>query len=43
MKKQVIYNRARNIWMGWEIYPNGNAQVVKTFKTEAAARKWERA
>ena len=43
MKKQVIYNPVRKLWMGWVIEANGNAEVKKTFKTEAAARKWAEA
>lgn len=40
MKYDVTYNRARNLWMVWRVWNNGNAEVVKTFKTETGARKW---
>ena len=40
MKYEVQYNPARKVWMVWKVYPNGNASVVKTFKTETGARKW---
>ena len=36
MKYDVIYNRARNIYMVWR---NGS-EVVKTFKTLEAAERW---
>lgn len=40
MTYQVQYNRARNVWVVWRISGNGNAEIVKTFKTESAATKW---
>ena len=40
MRYEVLYNKVRNVWVVWCIENNGNAQVVKTFKTEASARKW---
>lgn len=40
MKYEVVFNKARNLWMVWRIARNGNAEVVKTFKTETSARKW---
>lgn len=39
MKYEVQYNPARKIWVVWKIYTNG-AEIVKTFKTENAARKY---
>lgn len=35
----ITYNRARNIFMVWRTVGN-NSEVVKTFKTENAAKKW---
>lgn len=39
MKYDIIFNPARKIWMVWKSSPFGG-EVVKTFKTEAAARRW---
>lgn len=35
----VSFNPARKIWMVWKTVGN-TCEVVKTFKTEAAARKY---
>lgn len=39
MKYQMNYNPCRKIWTVWCITDN-NAEIVKTFKTETAAKKW---
>lgn len=39
MKYEMNYNPARKIWVIWEIC-GCNAQVVKTFKTQAGATSW---
>lgn len=36
---QINYNPARKVWMVWKITGN-TAEVVKTFKTEAAAKRF---
>jgi len=35
----ISFNPARKIWMVWKIIGN-TSEVVKTFKTETAARKY---
>lgn len=39
MKYDIIYNRARNVWTVWRV-TGYNAEAVKSFKTEQAARRW---
>lgn len=39
MKYDIIFNRTRNLFMVWRTIGN-NSEVVKTFKTQAAAEKW---
>ena len=39
MKYEIIFNRARNLWVVWKIYGN-NSEVVKTFRTEEGAKNW---
>lgn len=40
MKYEIIYNRVRKVWTVWKIWPNGNAETVKAFKTEKAATNY---
>ena len=39
MKYEIIFNRARNLWVVWKIYGN-NSEVIKTFRTEEGAKNW---
>ena len=41
MKYEVQYNKARNLWCVWRVV-GMNAEIVKTFKTEAGAQAWVR-
>lgn len=39
MKYDINYNPVRKLWTVWRIHKFG-AEIVKAFKTEAAARRW---
>jgi len=39
MKYEMQYNPARKVWVIWKINAYG-AEVVKTFKTKTAAKKY---
>ena len=39
MKYQITYNSAHKVWAVWRVIGQ-NAEVVKTFKTEASAQRW---
>ena len=40
MRYEVQYNKTHNVWVVWRIGMNGSAEIVKSCKTEASARKW---
>ena len=40
MRYDVTFNGCLRCWMVWRVAMNGSATVVRTFKTEAAARSW---
>ena len=40
MKYEIIYNRARKEYVVWAVRANGNAEAVKRFKSEQAAKSW---
>ncbi len=40
MKYTTNYNPSLNLWMVWREWWDGSAEVVKTFKTEKAAKNW---
>ena len=39
MKYEIIFNRARKVWTVWKVI-GYNAETVKSFKTEQAAKNW---
>lgn len=39
MSYQIMYNRVRNVWTVWRVIGQ-NAEIVKTFKSEASAQRW---
>lgn len=40
MKFEIIFNKVTNTWNVWRISQNGNAEIVRHFKSEQAAKKW---
>lgn len=40
MRYEIQWNKLRSEWIVWKVRNNGNAEVVKHFKTETGAKAW---